>query len=105
VTHVHNEYVVIDAIIFVMVEIRSNEKASAGHTHDMEAAAGNVTGIVGFDFSVSNLPAAGAARSTCIRLGSVFRAAAESARGTGHGAAMAHEKLSEADLSSAGTMQ
>lgn len=71
----------------------------------MEAAAGNVTGIVGFDFSVSSLPAAEAARIACAALGSVFRSAAESARDTGHGAAMAHGRLSEADRSSAGTMQ
>lgn len=74
---------------------------SAGHAHDMEAAADGVTGAVGFGFSVSNLPAAGAARAACLALGS----AAEDARDTGRGTAMAHKRLSEADRSSAGTMQ
>lgn len=89
----------------VMNEIRSGEAAAAGRAHDMEAAADGVTGILGFGFSVSRLPAAGAARVACSALGAEFRSAAESARDTGHGAAMAHERLSEADRSSAGTMR
>ncbi|WEV52835.1 hypothetical protein [Bifidobacterium sp. ESL0704] len=87
-----------------MSEIKSNEASALSHTHALSITADDIMGTVNFGFSVSNLPAAGAAKAACSSLETMFRDVTDAVHEIGHESAETHKGLSQADQLSAGAM-